>query len=54
MNADLDDDFVLPEDKLLKIHDAWRRIADSVIPFAVSSLKVVRRFDFPLFFDIPG
>jgi hypothetical protein len=40
-----DDDFVHPEDTLMRMHYSWKRISEIFGPFAVSFLKVIRRYE---------
>lgn len=45
MNRHQDDDVVHPEDMLMRIHYSWKRVSEIISPFAVSFLKVIRRYD---------
>lgn len=44
MNRHQDDDFVHPEDMLMRMHYSWKRVSDIIGPFAVTFLKVIRRY----------
>jgi hypothetical protein len=44
MNAGFQNDFVLPEDKLMHIHDSWKTLSSTIMPFAIAFIKVIHRY----------